>query len=60
MTPLALIIRHQTLPGRRDEVRRVWEAHMAPAVTDNPGHLAYHYCFDNSDPDVIWDCCTIR
>ncbi|WP_104106186.1 antibiotic biosynthesis monooxygenase [Nocardioides sp. 616] len=53
MTQLALIIRHQTLPGKREDVRKVWEAHMAPAVGDNPGHLAYFYCFDNADPDAI-------
>lgn len=61
MTQLALIIRHQTRPGRRDDVRKVWEAHMAPAVEANPGHLAYFYGFDDTDPDAIiafqvYDC----
>lgn len=53
MAQLALIIRHQTKPGRRDDVQKVWEAHMAPAVDGNPGHVAYFYCFDNADPDAI-------
>lgn len=53
MTSLALIIKHKTQPGKRDEVRKVWERHMAPAVSANPGHLAYFYCFDNADPDAI-------
>jgi quinol monooxygenase YgiN len=53
MTQLAVIIRHQTLPGRRDDVRKVWEAHMAPAISRNSGHLAYYYCLDNNDPDAI-------
>ena len=53
MTAFALIIRHQTRPGLRDDVREVWETHLAPAVDSNPGHLTYFYCFDNSDPDVI-------
>jgi len=53
MTQLALIIRHQTRPGLTDDVRKVWEAHMAPAVDANPGHLAYFYCFDDTDPDSI-------
>lgn len=53
MTEIAVIIRHQTQPGRRDEVRAVWETHMAPAVAANPGHLAYHYCLDAQDPDAI-------
>ena len=53
MTSLALIIKHKTQPGKRDEVRIVWERHMAPAVSANPGHIAYFYCFDNADPDAI-------
>ncbi|MGO4257922.1 putative quinol monooxygenase [Marmoricola sp. RAF53] len=53
MTQLAVTIRHQTLPGRRDDVRKVWEAHMAPAISRNPGHLAYYYCLDNHDADAV-------
>lgn len=53
MTPLALIVKHTTRSGKRDEVRAVWEKHMAPAVSDNPGHIAYFYCFDNADPNSI-------
>ena len=48
MTSFALIVKHQTLPGKRDEVREVWEKHMAPAIAGNPGHTAYFYCFDNA------------
>ena len=53
MTQFALIIRHQTRPGLRHDVRKVWEAQMAPAIAANPGHLAYFYCFDDADPDAI-------
>lgn len=53
MSQTALFINHRTLPGKRDEVQEVWEKHMAPAIATNPGHLAYFYCFDNSDPDSI-------
>lgn len=53
MTALALIVEHKTKPGRRDEVRKVWERHMAPAIASNPGHVAYFYCFDNTDPDSM-------
>ncbi|SDR09116.1 antibiotic biosynthesis monooxygenase [Pseudoxanthomonas sp. CF125] len=53
MTSHALIIKHKTQAGKRDEVRKVWERHMAPAVSANPGHIAYFYCFDNADPDAI-------
>ena len=54
MTSVALIVKHRTQPGKRDEVRAVWERHMAPAIAANPGHTAYFYCFDNADPDSIY------
>lgn len=53
MEPLALLITHRTREGQRDAVRAVWQRHMAPAITANPGHLAYSYCLDQDDPDVI-------
>jgi quinol monooxygenase YgiN len=53
MTSFALIVKHKTQPGKRDAVRQVWEKYMAPAISANPGHLAYFYCFENSDPDSI-------
>ena len=52
-TGLALFISHRTASGQRDAVRAVWERHMAPAIRDNPGHLAYYYCYDTSDEDVL-------
>lgn len=53
MKPYALSIKHKALPGKRDEVWKVWEKHMAPAIAANPGHTDYFYCFDNADPDSI-------
>jgi quinol monooxygenase YgiN len=54
MASFALIVKHKTQPGKRDHVRRVWEKHMAPAISANPGHTAYFYCYGNTDPDSIW------
>lgn len=53
MTQVALFIKHKTLPGKRDEVRKVWEKYMAPAIAANPEHTADFYCFENSDSDSI-------
>ncbi len=53
MTAHALFIVHRTAPGQRDAVRAVWEKHMAPAVASNDDHLAYYYCFDLEDADVL-------
>jgi hypothetical protein len=53
MQKTALFIRHQAQPGKRDDVRRVWEKHVKPRVATNPAHEAYFFCYDNGDPDVI-------
>jgi quinol monooxygenase YgiN len=53
MSSHAVFIVHRTAPGRRDDVRAVWERHMVPAIAANPGHLAYFYCYDNDDTDVL-------
>ena len=53
MTKIALFVKHKTQPGKRDEVRRVWERHMRPNIASNPRHEAYFYCFDNNDSDAI-------
>ncbi|PZT88796.1 MAG: monooxygenase [Citromicrobium sp.] len=49
----ALFITHRTQPGKRDAVRDVWMRHMAPAVGGNAGHLAYFYCYDAEDGDIL-------
>jgi len=53
MSKTALFIRHQAKPGKRDDVRRVWEAHVKPRAAANPAHEAYYFCYDSKDPDVI-------
>lgn len=53
MSKTALFIRHQALPGRRDEVQRIWERHVKPRVETNAAHEAYYFCHDTDDPDVV-------
>jgi quinol monooxygenase YgiN len=48
----AVVIRHTTNPGRRDEVQRVWQRHMQPAIAANRGHEVYVYSF-GADADTI-------
>lgn len=45
MAPTALFITHRTQPGEREAVHDVWRKHMAPAISQNPGHEAYSYLF---------------
>lgn len=47
-----LIIEHRTLPGKRDALRKVWDALMQPAIAANPDHISYAYSF-GPDADVV-------
>ncbi len=49
----AIFITHRTQPGQRDAVKTVWMKHMSPAIAANDGHLAYFYCYDHDDPDLL-------
>lgn len=53
MSPIALFIVHKAQPGKREEVRRIWERHLQARIAGNDAHAAYFYCFDDSDPDTI-------
>jgi quinol monooxygenase YgiN len=49
----AFFIRHRAVSGKRDEVRRIWEKYVKVRATANPQHLAYYFCYDQADPNVI-------
>lgn len=53
MSKGALFIRHQAKPGRRDDVRRIWERHARDYVAGSNGQLTYCYSYDDNDPDAI-------
>jgi quinol monooxygenase YgiN len=53
MSKTALFIRHQAKPGKRGDVRRVWEKYVKPRAAANPAHEAYYFCFDSEAADVI-------
>ena len=53
MSKNALFIRHKAKPGKRDEVRRVWEKYARDYVAASKGQLAYYYCYDDNDPDAV-------
>ena len=45
--------KHKALPGKREDVRRVWEKHLRPGIAGNAASEAYFYCYDDNDPDMI-------
>ena len=51
--PHALFVRHKARPGCRAQVQLVWESHVKPRAAANPHHLAYYFCHDAADEDVV-------
>ena len=52
MTKHALFLQHRTKPGARDDVQKIWQKYMQPAIAANPEHEVYVYAFGD-DPDRI-------
>jgi hypothetical protein len=52
MSKKALLIRHKAKPGKREDVKRIWEMYARPYVEAADGQLVYVYGFDDKDPDV--------
>ena len=53
MRKTALILRVKARPGRRDELRALWDEHLRPRAEANPAQELYLYCYDVEDPDTI-------
>jgi len=53
MSKNVTFVRHHAKPGKRDEVRRVWEKYVRAYVEADKGTLAYYYSYDDKDPDAI-------
>jgi quinol monooxygenase YgiN len=53
MSKSATYVRHTAKPGKRDEVRRIWEKYVRDYVAGGDGTLSYYYCYDDNDPDVV-------
>jgi quinol monooxygenase YgiN len=53
MSRSATFVRHKAKPGRRDDLRRVWEKYVRDYIADGDGTLSYFYCYDDNDPDIV-------
>ena len=53
MSKSATLVRHRAKPGKRDDVRRVWEKYASNYVAGSDGALSYYYCYDDQDPDTV-------
>jgi len=51
---LAMFIKTTTQPGKRAQVRALWEEHLRPRAEANGAQEAYAFCEDSMDPDVFY------
>lgn len=49
----ALMLKHRTLPGKREVVEAIWRQYMIPIIDANADHLSYVYSFGQQE-DEIW------
>jgi quinol monooxygenase YgiN len=54
MSKVALIVKTRTQPGKRDEVRRLFEKRLGPRALANTSQEVVVWCADDSDPDVFY------
>lgn len=54
MSRLAMIIKTKTKPGKRDEVKRLFDQHLRPRAeaADSPQQVVV-LCYDDVDPDTL-------
>lgn len=54
MSKLALFIKTTCQPGKRDELRSLWEKHLQPHSAENTGQEVYVFCYDNDNENVLY------
>lgn len=54
MAKLALFIKTKTQPGKRGEVRTLWEQHLKARAEANEAQESYAFCEDDQDPDTFY------
>lgn len=54
MSKLALIIKTTCKPGKRDEVRALWEEYLKPRAEANDAQEVYFTCYDDQNENVMY------
>lgn len=54
MSKVAMIIKTKTQPGKRDEVRQLYEQHLAPRAQANATQELVLWCADDMDADTFY------
>ena len=53
MDKLAVFVIAKAQPGKRDELRRLWEENIKPHTESNESQELCFYCYSNDDDDTI-------
>lgn len=53
MSKLAMIIKTKTQPGKRAEVRALWDEYLKGPLLENDEQELYLFCEDNQDEDTF-------
>jgi len=48
-----LILKVRAQPGKRDQLRALWDEHLRPRAEANAAQELYLYCYDTEDPDAV-------
>lgn len=54
MSKVALIVKTKTQPGKREEVRRLYEEILGPRAQANPAQELVIWCSDEADADTFY------
>lgn len=54
MAKIALILKNRSRPGKRDEVRRLYEQHLTPRANANTEQEVVVWCDDKNNPDFFY------
>ena len=53
MSKKATFVRLKAKPGKRDELRRIWEKYVRAYAEGHAGFLSVYYCYDDADPEAV-------
>lgn len=54
MSKVAMVIKTKTQPGKREEVRQLYEKHLAPRAQANAAQELVLWCADEMDADTFY------
>lgn len=54
MGELAIIVRSKSKPGRRDDIKSLYDRMMAPQAMENDAQEVVVWCADQHDPDAFF------